>query len=110
MTGGGSSEDALVERPALDWLRQAGWVHVHGAELAPDTPAGEREIWSDVVLIGRLRHAVARINPQLPPDAVQRVCEVAINGTSPALIEDHRGFPRAAALGRADLLSRRCRR
>jgi type I restriction enzyme R subunit len=87
-----TSEGVLVEQPALNWLRQAGWTHVHGPELAPDAPSGERKIWSDVVLIERLRQAVARINPKLPPDAVQRVCELAMTGTSPALIEDHRGF------------------
>ena len=36
--------------------------------------------------------AVARINPQLPADAVQRVCELAMTGTSPSVIEDHKGF------------------
>jgi type I restriction enzyme, R subunit len=92
MTGSVFGEDALVERPALDWLRLAGWGLVHGAELSPDSPNGERKIWSDVVLIERLRRAVARINPKLPPEAVQRVCELAVTGTSPSPIEDHRGF------------------
>lgn len=100
MTGSAASEDALVEQPALAWLCGDGvqlaggvaWEHIHGAELAPDAPARERKIWSDVVLIERLREAVARINPELPEDAVQRVCELAMTGTSPSLIEDHRGF------------------
>ena len=97
---GSANEDALVEQPALSWLcgkggRSAGgleWEHIHGVELAPDGPAGERKLWSDVVLIDRLRNAVARINPTLPPGAVQRVCELAMTGTSPSLIEDHKGF------------------
>jgi len=63
-----------------------------GAELAPDAPSGERKLWSDVVLRERLRAAVARINPQLPAEAVRRACELAMTGTSPAVIEDHRGF------------------
>ena len=46
-----------------------------------------------VVLVDRLHQAVARINPDLPTDAVQeRACELAMTGTSPSLIEDHRGF------------------
>jgi type I restriction enzyme R subunit len=100
MTGSAASEDTLVEQPALAWLcgeavQLAGgltWEHIQGTELAPDAPARERKIWSDVVLIERLRKAVARINPKLPPDAVQRVCELAMTSTSPSLIEDHRGF------------------
>ena len=45
-----------------------------------------------MVLIDRLREAVARLNPTLPADAVQRVCEIAMTGTSPVPIENHRGF------------------
>ena len=59
MTGSPASEDALVEQPALEWLRDAGWALVHGAELAAEALGAERKIWSDVVLIGRLREAVA---------------------------------------------------
>ncbi len=54
--------------------------------------ARERKLWSDVVLVERLRAAVARINPQLPPDAVQLVIDRALTSSSPVLIEDHRGF------------------
>jgi type I restriction enzyme R subunit len=87
-----AGEDALVEQPAIDWLCDTGWTHIHGRDLAPEVPRAERKLWSDVVLIERLRQAVARINPGLPGDAVQRACELAMTGTSPSLIEDHRGF------------------
>jgi type I restriction enzyme, R subunit len=100
MTGSRYGEDALVEQPTLAWLcgengqlpGSLAWRHAHGSELSPDGPARERKVWSDVVLTGRLAEAVARINPTLPQDAVQRVCEIAMTGTSPSLIEDHRGF------------------
>jgi type I restriction enzyme R subunit len=86
------SEDSLVEQPALELLRDAGWEHVHGSELAAEEPGAERTRWSDVVLPDRLRSAVERINPQLPPETVQRVCEIAMASASPAVIEDHRDF------------------
>ena len=97
MTTSAVSEDALVEQPAIGWLcgdgRQAlSWTHVHGSDLAPDAPSRERKLWSDVVVVDRLRAAVARINPQLPRDAVQLVIDRALTSTSPVLIEDHRGF------------------
>jgi type I restriction enzyme, R subunit len=85
-------EDALAERPALEWLRKAGWQHVHGRQLAAGRRGSERKAGSDVVLIDRLRTAVARINPQLPADVVQRVCERVLEGTSNIQIENHRGF------------------
>src|ERR1700684_468937 len=100
MTGFASSEDALVEQPALAWLcgdsgrlaNDISWQYIHGTELAPDGPGRERKVWSDVVLVERLNEAVARINPKLPRDAVRRACEIAITSTSPSLIEDHKGF------------------
>jgi type I restriction enzyme, R subunit len=45
-----------------------------------------------VVRVERLRRAVARINPQLSPAAVQRACDLALTTTSPSVIEDHRSF------------------
>jgi type I restriction enzyme R subunit len=95
VTSSAVSEDALVEQPALAWLcNRPGlrWTHVHGAEFAPDAPARERKLWSDVVLVDRLRAAVGRINPRLPPDAVQLVIDRFLTSSSPVLIEDHRGF------------------
>ena len=85
-------EGTLVELPALTALTNAGWTYVHGPALAPDAPAQERGLWSDVVLCERLRRAVARINPQLPPEAVQRATELAMTSTSPAVVQDHRSF------------------
>ena len=91
-------EGMLVELPALTMLCGAsgsprlGWGYVHGPELAPDAPSGERRLDSDVVLVERLRSAVSRINPQLPPDAVQLAIDRTLTSTSPVLVEDHRGF------------------
>jgi type I restriction enzyme, R subunit len=91
-------EGQLVELPALKALcgepgsTGAGWTYMPGPELAPDPPGAERKLWSDVVLLDRLRRAVERINPHLPRDAVQRVCEFAMTSTSVLPIEDHRSF------------------
>jgi len=91
-------EATLVELPALRALCGAegapgvGWTYVHGPQLAPDAPARERTRWSDVVLIERLRRAIARINPELPAEAVQRAVELTMTSTSPSVIEDHRSF------------------
>jgi type I restriction enzyme R subunit len=93
MTGSIASEDRLAEQPALVRMcEHQGWRQVHGSLLSPDAPAAERRLWSDVVLVERLRRAVARINPRLPAEAVTRACDLALTSTSPAVIEDHRSL------------------
>lgn len=92
MTSSHLNEDSLAEQPALEALRAIGWDYIHGSELGADDGGAERSRWSDVVLLGRLRQAIERINPHLPAESVQRVCEVVLTSTSPAVIENHRSF------------------
>jgi type I restriction enzyme, R subunit len=86
------TEDSYFEQPALEWLQAAGWDHIHGTELKPSAAPQQRKIWSDVVLLDSLRKAVARLNPDLPEDAVRRVIELTMTITSPEVILDHRDF------------------
>ena len=60
-----------VEEAALDWLRTIGWGIAHGPDIAPDTPGAERSDYGDVVLEGRLRDALRRLNPALPAEALE---------------------------------------
>ena len=91
-------EGSLVERPTLTRLCGSGgtgglgWTYIHGPEFAPDAPAGERKLWSDVVLVKRLRRAIARLNPELPPKAVIRGADSVLTSASPVVIENHRAF------------------
>ena len=39
-----------------------------------------------------LRTAIARLNPELPTEAVTRALEIALTSTSPTLILDHQAF------------------
>ena len=59
-----------VEQAALAWLDNLGWSVAHGPDLAPGTPDAQRTDYSDVMLAQRLRDALARLNPVLPPDAL----------------------------------------
>jgi type I restriction enzyme R subunit len=86
------SEDAFAEQPALEWLRDVGWGYRHGSELAAVADGTERTRDSDVVLRGTLGRTVARLNPELPPEAVTRAVEVGMTSTSPTLILDHQDF------------------
>ena len=62
--------EADVEQVALDWLKELGWQTAHGPDIAPDTPGAERLDYREVVLEGRLRDALAQLNPDIPADAL----------------------------------------
>ena len=63
--------ESTVEDAALAWLETVGWQVAHGPEIAPDQPLAERRDYGEVVLAQRLRDALARLNPDLPGDALE---------------------------------------
>ncbi len=60
-----------VESAALEWLAGLGYSVLAGPDIAPDGPTPERAAFGQVVLEGRLRDALARLNPKLPPAALE---------------------------------------
>lgn len=87
-----SSFESVVEEAAIAWLTELGWQHVPGPVLAPDGDAPERASFRDVVLVGRLRAALARINPHLPADALDEVERAVLRLESPSLEERNHAF------------------
>ncbi|MCI2430520.1 type I restriction endonuclease subunit R [Candidatus Acetothermia bacterium] len=67
----GTMTESTVESAALAWLKGVGWQIAHGLEIAPDQVLAERRDYSEVVLAQRLRDALARLNPQLPAEALE---------------------------------------
>lgn len=55
-----------VELAAIDWLREIGYNYLHGGIIAPGEPAAERTSYNEVLLVGRLRSALERINGHIP--------------------------------------------
>ena len=62
--------EADVEEAALEWLAALGWQTAHGPDIGPDQPGEERADYGAVVLERRLRDALARLNPDLPGEAL----------------------------------------
>ncbi len=63
--------EAAVEQAALDWLANLGWQTLRGPDIAPGAPGSERADYGQVALERRLRDALARLNPGLPPSALE---------------------------------------
>lgn len=92
------TEDQL-EQEALGWLADVGWQHRYGPDLAPDGITPERDNYRQVLLIGRLRRAVAALNPTVPQtardDAVKQVMDLG----TPVLLAANRQFHRLLVTG-----------
>ena len=94
-----SLSESTVEAVALDWLASLGWVVAHGPDIAPDTPAAERTDYGKVVLNGRLRSALALLNPDVPNDALEDALRQLTRLTGATLEARNRDFHRMVVSG-----------
>jgi type I restriction enzyme R subunit len=91
--------EAEVEAVLLDHLRALGYTCINDAISGPDGAAPEREAYSDTFLPGRLRAAIARLNPQIPEDAREDALRKLLAVERPSLIEENRRLHRAMVQG-----------
>lgn len=61
--------ESTVEDAALEWFAALGYEVAHGPHLAPGEIEAERDSFSEVVPMGRLRAAIQTLNPAMPEDA-----------------------------------------
>ncbi|MDX1414283.1 MAG: type I restriction endonuclease subunit R [Candidatus Promineifilaceae bacterium] len=61
--------EETVELAALEWLGAMGYESCYGPDIGPGEAAAERESYDEVLLHGRLRRSLERINPHIPPAA-----------------------------------------
>ncbi|HOI38179.1 MAG TPA: type I restriction endonuclease subunit R, partial [Bacillota bacterium] len=78
-----------IERAALAWLKSLGYLILSGPEIAPGEPAAERDNYGQVVLEYRLRQALARLNPQVPTDALEEAFRKLTRPDSPSLVANN---------------------
>jgi len=86
--------ESIVEDAALVWFRELGYAVAHGPHLAPGEPAAERDLFSDVVLVSRLRDAIRRRNPSIPDDAREEALRKVLHVGTPSLTQTNRAFHR----------------
>jgi len=84
--------ESIVEDAALTWFRGLGYGVGHGPHLAPGEPAAERESFADVVLVGRLRAAIARLNPAIPEEAREEALRKVLRVATTSLVPTNRAF------------------
>lgn len=76
MTPHAYTEDQLVEQPAIGLFADLGWQTVSALEetFGPGGTLG-RETKGEVVLVGRLRAALVKFNPTLPPETIDNAVD-----------------------------------
>jgi type I restriction enzyme R subunit len=88
----GISEDA-VEQAMLEWLAGLGWSTAHGPDISPpdsQTSGIERASYREVMLAGRLREAIERLNPHIPAGARDDALRRVLNPNVPGLVNANR--------------------
>jgi type I restriction enzyme R subunit len=82
------TEDQLCEQPAIALFAELGWQTVSAMEeiFGANGTLG-RETPSEVVLLSRLRAALARLHSSLPPDAIQTAVDELVRDRSAMSIE-----------------------
>ena len=84
----------VVEHAALGWLKSIGWSVAHGPDIAPGTAGSERANHSEIVLAKRLHGALARLNSDLPADALEDAFRKLTRSEGPTLETRNRTFHR----------------
>jgi type I restriction enzyme R subunit len=87
-----SLNESVVETAALSWFGELGYAVAHGPQLAPGEPAAERDSFADVVLAGRLREAIQRLNPSIPQESREEALKKVLRVATPSLIQTNRAF------------------
>lgn len=99
-----------IEALAIELLENQGYQYIYGPDIAPDTetplPLGEagvrgsaRRSFEDVLLLDRLKSAVARINPTVSEDAREDAIKQIERLSSPDLIANNEAFHRLLTEG-----------
>ena len=92
----GNFTESVVEDAALAWLEALGYAVLHGPDIAAGESGAERSDpnYRDVLLERRLRQALVRLNPDLPPDALADAYRKLTRVDAPSLAERNRAMHR----------------
>ena len=91
--------ESQIEQFTLELLEKQGYEYIYGPDIAPDSDKPARKTFEDVLLIDKLREAVARINPAIPADAQEDAIKQIQRLNSPELIANNETFHRMLTEG-----------
>lgn len=86
--------ESHVEEAALAWLEELGYATANGLTIGPDRASSERGSYGDVLLVDRVRAAIARLNPSLSPELCAEVLNKVLQAETPSLVAENRRIHR----------------
>jgi len=102
--------ESTAESAALEWLESLSYAVLHGPDIAPaplpygsagaapsqggfavamDGPSPERASYEEVVLSGRLKSALTKLNPKIPPQAIEDAFRKVQRSEHPSLLQNN---------------------
>lgn len=88
-----------LEDLCISWFQETGWHYAHGPDIAPESTAPERTDYRQVVLRDRLLAALARVNPQMPPAALDQAVHALQSVSEPQSVVRNRTVHRLLLTG-----------
>lgn len=87
----GINED-MVEQEALEILQELGYEILYGPDISPDGSTPMRDLYSDVVIVEKLRDAINRLNPDIPTVAREEAVKKVLRTDNPDIISNNQLF------------------
>ena len=87
-------DEAQLEIATVGYFRELGYEYAFGPDIAPDGSRSKRADYGQVVLVGRLRDALARLNHKLPPEALDEAFRKLTRPESADLVANNRALHR----------------
>lgn len=91
--------ESAIEDFVIELLISQGYQYINGPDIALDGSKPERTTFGDVILSGRLRKAIERINPHIPTEAREDSISQLQRISAPDLIANNEAFHRMLTEG-----------
>lgn len=81
-----------IELFTIEELEALDYKFLYGPDISCDGLFAERQSYSGIILVGRLRVAVQRLNPDIPADALEHAVQKVLRIYSPDLLHNNETF------------------
>ncbi len=81
--------EANLEDIVIEYLQEEGWSYRLGPDIAPGEEGAERADYREVVLVGRLRKALIKLNPELPTESIEDAVKTVLRAESQVVMSEN---------------------